>query len=222
MKKVIFFDFDGVIVDSSLVKHNAFLSTISTLGKSELKSLLDLALKTDLVGAERSKVADWVTKKTAGQISRELFLYTFSSQLEQVKDKITLTEGVLSFLPWIQSIKIQSYIVSAAPRHDIERVLGNFQLTSLFQDIFSSDAGSKEECLSNFFSHTYIQADECFFYGDMPSDFYAANKYHIPFIRIESHLGNLCNWPLTSFRTVKNFLLEKDYFLCNDFFDRGN
>ena len=192
--KVLIFDFDGVIVESSQIKHDCFLHAASKLGGDKIRSELDLALRTKLVGAERSRVADWFVKKTEGRVHKETYLQEFVSQLKSLEAKICLVPGFLDFFKK-QVVNAKAAIVSAAPKSDILRIL-DLQGVSphLFTSIQGSEDGTKVEGIRKVLQELQVPSQDCVFYGDMPSDYEAAKECGVPFVRVESAMGRHCVW----------------------------
>lgn len=208
------FDFDGVIVESTRMKHELFLQLAVSHGFPMVEAL-DHALKTILVGAERTCVAEWIVSQKR-EFPVALFLASFADQVRANDDTLTLTVGFREFLEQLNRQDKKSYIVSSAPKADILRILGKFEVnTNQFSGIFGGE--NKQDILSSLLKTNSTPPGNCIFFGDMPSDFIAAINCRIPFCRVESFMGGFCSWPDSLMHSISNFSwsvkLQK---LCTD------
>ncbi|APJ04579.1 HAD family hydrolase [Silvanigrella aquatica] len=205
MYRHIFLDFDGVIVDSTKLKHDTFISLVED-EKKGMDSILDNLLKNKLIGAERNIICKWIIENTDSDKSIEKLTYKFAKKIDRKILELNLTEG---FKEFINSIKNKNYtnlsIISNAPMNDIISYLNFFSISNEFTYIVGFEEGiSKADRIFRIMNKIILSSDECLFIGDTPSDFLAAKKCNISFIRIESFLGNNCLWD-EKILTCKNF-----------------
>ena len=202
----VFFDFDGVLVTSAMVKVEAFVKAAELLAGKDFAQKLDHAIDHELLGAERVVIADWVFKKTGGKVAQEDFLRTFVKILHESEGKIQFTEGCEDFLDLLGKKKIPFSIISAAPRGDILEHLKRLGMDSgLFREISGSEQGKKTEILKQTLQDEGLEPGLCVYFGDMPSDAKAAGACGVPFIRIRSPLGERCAWPEGDWEVYANF-----------------
>lgn len=201
-----FFDFDGVIVDTTKIKHQLFINIALEQGFKDI-GRLDDALKTKLVGAERKQVASWI-KDQAPCFSTEAFLRAFASETKSIEKNLTLTAGFSAFIDLLQKNKVNYYIISSAPWDDIIRMLTFFKIdTEKFSGIYGG--GRKQKILAEILKTEVKKPTNCIFFGDMPSDQEVATTLDVPFCRVRSHIGNLCSWNGSVSETITNFRITK-------------
>ncbi len=191
--QLVIFDFDGVIVESSEVKHHCFLLTASEFVDAEIVKKLDLALYKELVGAERSRIADWLVNESG--LDKEKFLQNFAKNLAEKEEEIEVVEGMKEFLESLVSEKKRLAIVSAAPKGDILRILKRVGIDAgMFCSILGSEDGKKVQSLRQVLAKCALSPEQAVFYGDMPSDYAAAQQCGIPFVRVHSLMGVRSEW----------------------------
>ena len=204
--KIVFFDFDGVIVDTTKIKHDLFVSIAEDLAPG-IGAHLNHALLGELTGAERSKVSIWLKEKTNNKISPNVFLTLFDLGLKVKDIEVKFSPGFEEFFARLLDDGVAAFIVSAAPESDIKRVLKGLKFDfEQFAGIFGSGFGSKQEMMLKLLEKNNSSASDSMFYGDMPSDLLAAERAEIPFIRVESFIGNTISWPHSNFTTIKDFI----------------
>jgi len=200
------FDFDGVITDTTERKFQAFLGAVDALAP-RLHDPLDRALSTDLIGADRGRVAKWVAALAGPDFSEQLFLQKYAGCLALQEHLATATSGVVDFLSTITARAKWMGIVSAAPRVEILRVLAQLAINAEdFRAISGANEGSKRASLEAILAETQVNAADCVFFGDMPSDLKVAEELGVRFYRVESFLGKRCAWPAGNYLTIKDFM----------------
>jgi len=187
--RVHFFDFDGVIADSARIKHQAFLDTIDEL-LEEFKSSFSNALKSELIGVGRAKVAEWTELVAKQTFTKDRWLETFNSNLEDSQRSIEEIPGVVRYIEHLSRSCKNCIIISSAPKKGILNFLECLSLDSEhFYEIHGIESGSKKEIMTKLMSKLNVLPSDCCFYGDMPTDAKAASDLNVPFVRVKSYPG---------------------------------
>lgn len=203
--KLVIFDFDGVIADSTFIKHHAFLKVASLYG-TNLSENLDFALRNVLIGAERTQVVAWIKQNHLPELDEVEFLSKFKIELEEKKPLIKPTPGVKEFLNLLHDLNIEKIILSSAPSTFINDTLTTFAIVdSQFKKIYTSDHGKKDEIMEKIIRESDLKSENILFIGDMPSDFKVAMPLNIPFVKIVSFVGKSCKWPRLDIPEITNF-----------------
>lgn len=213
MYKHIFLDFDGVIVDSTELKHNAF-TFLAEEEKKGMGIVLDSLLRTKLIGSERNVVCKWISDNCNPNKTIDELSFKFANLIDGKILNLSLVEG---FKEFIKNIKykngINLSIVSNAPKNDIVSYLNLYSILNEFSDIIGFEEGvTKADRIFRLMQKMNLSSSQCLFIGDTPSDYLASKKCNISFIKIESFLGNICLWE-DNIETCKNFLEINKHFL---------
>lgn len=193
--ELIIYDFDGVIVATAGLKHGAYLETLAFFN-DQLVDGLDQALKTELVGCERRKVAEWVEVRSPSTKSDD-FLIRFQNVLDRAKPSIQIVDGFLEFQYCATSGRIPQFIVSAAPADEIKEILHLKGISpGTFVRIFGQEDGTKSSAIRRLLEEQGItDPSRVWFFGDMPSDLAASSDSGVKFFRIDNPLAALSAWP---------------------------
>ncbi|RYZ80473.1 MAG: hypothetical protein EOP04_25815 [Proteobacteria bacterium] len=183
------FDFDGVIADTARIKFEAFEQTLDSL-YSDFRRSYGNALRSELIGVGRSKVAGWVESHVKDAFLSKDWLNKFADFLENRVLDVQAIPGAHEYIRRLSQSGKLNLIVSSAPRADILEALTKLEIpTDLFMFVHGVEAGSKTEVVDALIREKKLVPAECFFYGDMPSDARAAQNLGVRFIRIRSEPG---------------------------------
>lgn len=183
--QAVFFDFDGVLVDSTELKTQAFY----TLFKEYPLEAVD-------------KIVAY--HKQHGGVSRVLKIrYAFESILKQPLEEERLkvlakryedlvVQRVIS-APWIAGAKetLESllddyplFLISGTPQPELQTIINNRNMCHYFREVLGSPV-TKIEHLHNLLSCYSLSPYDCVFVGDAHTDMHAAETHEIPFIGIQ-------------------------------------
>jgi HAD superfamily hydrolase (TIGR01549 family) len=183
--QAVFFDFDGVILDSVDVKTKAFAKMFRQYGHDVEKMVVEYHLKN-------------------GGVSRfDKFRYFYNEILkkpiddEKIKELSTefsnlVIDGVLAapFMPGaketlvnLNNKRISCYIVSATPHEEINHLVEKKGLKKYFKEVHGSPQKKGEIC-REIISRNKYNPQKCLFVGDAMSDFDAACNNGIYFLGI--------------------------------------
>ena len=174
--KNIFFDFDGVIVDSNKSKEINIEIAIKKNCKKLRKIKDSILFFNKYAGVGRQeKLQKFFEKKTVDNI-----MLDYEKLCNEFYDLSVPTKGALNFIEKIYkfSEKTNLYILSGGEKKEIERFLCRNNMLHFFKDILSS-----EDSKTNHLKKKSSSKDDIFF-GDSFSDFKAAKNTLIQFIYV--------------------------------------
>lgn len=183
--QAIFFDFDGVLVDSNKIKVQAFY---------------------DLFNAFDDTVADEIVKyhQQHGGISRVVKIqYAFDTIIQQpltttqlndlaqtyselVVDQVIQANwiaGAEEFLTLMHG-RVPIFLISGTPQGELIRVVQARKMAYFFDDILGSPV-KKPIHINTLLTKHQLQAQSCVFIGDASTDYHAAKQHQMPFIGIQ-------------------------------------
>lgn len=184
-KSQIFFDFDGVLVDSYISKENIYLNAFhSALPEIDLKELKRCLRQT--AGRPRLKKISEVLE----MLSQRRRFDEISALKLSLKDMVDT--HMKSIIPPIdrdahyvlQALRDSGkymYILTAAPSADVERILRFYGIDDYFVNIFAPPL-EKHVHLTRLFNDNHLMSDESILIGDSFSDYTSAQAVSIDFI----------------------------------------
>ena len=185
--KLVFFDFDGVVLDSVPIKTRAFGELFAEYGATIRQQAVDYHL-------------------AHGGISRfEKFRYYFrellhkplsEGELERLGLRFTeLTMSMLLAAPFISGIEatlaelktsgIPAVVASGTPQDDLDRILRERELGEYFVEAHGSPQ-TKVSIVEAVCSRYGVEPKECVFVGDAMTDHDAARNFPMPFLGVSS------------------------------------
>lgn len=194
--KALIFDFDGVILESSDIKTEAFLELFKEYPQYQ-QAILEYHIEHQ--GITRFKKFRWIYKTL---LNRE-YDETIEQQLGEafsaiVFDKIMkapFVPGALELLKKMES-KMPAFIASGTPDSELIKILENRNLDHFFSAVYGSDL-KKEEIIQKIKKEYHFNSSEIVFVGDAVSDFKAAMSENLHFVARDTP-------PMTNFWAEKN------------------
>lgn len=181
LKVLIFFDFDGTIVDSAEAKLQSFLSIFSFLGKEDRKIVNQYLV--DFQGIPREVKFKHIYQDILNKDIGTKDLINLSNKLDNLINKNIGTPKTLGdidhFLDQFQSFA-KFYIVSAAPHQEIISTLKKTGLDDYFEEIYGSEIPKAKAMLKVISTHA--SSSISFMVGDTINDLAAAKEANVSFI----------------------------------------
>jgi phosphoglycolate phosphatase-like HAD superfamily hydrolase len=179
-KKVVVFDFDGVIVDSNKIKYDAFFAIWSGhVSKYRVKESL-------LIGGDRTKVIGrlYESSDKSSHIDYKLehLVNKYSKIVHEEILKIGVSKNVLNFL---MNTNKKIFINSATPQIELIQLCNDLKINQYFAGIFGSPK-SKKANFNIIFDNYNTTFEQIAFFGDMQSDQDVADEMNIDFYKIFS------------------------------------
>ncbi|MBS0185068.1 MAG: HAD family hydrolase [Proteobacteria bacterium] len=181
--KVLFLDFDGVVVESTHIKTDAFYDVYLPYGKKIAEKAKEHHLKHQ--GVNRSKKFEAIHQlflnKSCPSEEREQLSQQFSEIVFEKILKAPLVEGVIDFLEKMKAHNIPTFLLSATPHEELIKICQEKHLSHYFKGIYGSPYEKSE--IGTKLIHQYgFKRKDIFFIGDSISDFNAASKIDVNFI----------------------------------------
>ena len=183
--QAIFFDFDGVVLDSVNVKTKAFARMFRQYGPGVEKSVVDYHLNNG--GISRFEKFRYyyehiLHRPIDDQKINELAEEFSSLVLENVLNS-PFIPGVLETLNQLKKENIPAYIVSGTPQDEINTIVVRKKLGRFFQKVYGSPR-QKDEIIRDILETNGYGEKNCLFIGDAMTDFAAAQKTGVCFLGI--------------------------------------
>ena len=184
-KKLIIFDFDGVIAISNHIKTEAFAELYEKYGKDIVNKVVSHHLLNQ--GKSRYEKIRYYHSNFLKIILKENELNMVAENFSKlVKEKVILSEfipGVIKFLNYCKKNKIICAVNTATPEIEIREIIIKKKINEFFQIILGSPS-NKFENLKKIIEATDIDKKETLFFGDALSDYKSALEADIDFIGI--------------------------------------
>lgn len=202
MTKAVIFDFDGVILESAVIKTKAFEAVVDGYPKAQADEFV--AYHMSHMGISRhvkfryfieeilhEEYTDEAEKKLA-----ELFEHIV---FEQVM-KCPFVPGAEEFLKRNYQ-KYDFYIASGTPDEEMHRIVAGRGLKKYFKGIYGTPL-KKTEIITCIIEKNEYSKDEVYFVGDANTDLNAANETGLHFI------GRLTDENKEDFKEVENIVTD--------------
>ena len=182
MIKAIFYDFDGVILDTVEIKGEAFIQLFKNLDNFNEAKIIDYHAKNGgMPRYEKIKnIHEIILNK---KISNEHLL-----KLCDEYSKIVF-ENLLS-ADWIEGSKnfirnhnkeYKQFIISAAPEFEINKIVSKKNIRPFFIEVLGSPK-NKVDHINDLLDKYNLKCFEVLFIGDSIHDYYASDKTEVNFI----------------------------------------
>lgn len=182
MIKSVFFDFDGVIVESIDIKTKAFGKLFEREGKDISQKVVEYHLAN--MGVSRFDKFKYIYKNF---LKRELDKATFKSLCDGFS-RLVVEEVIRA--PYVRGAeefltkyfkKYLFFVVSATPQKEIEEIIKSRGINDFFRKVYGSPA-SKGEAVKDVLTNYYIKPSEAVYVGDALSDYEASRANGLKFV----------------------------------------
>lgn len=181
MSSAVFFDFDGVILESSDIKTEAFVTLFESMPE-HLEAIKNHHLSN--MGISRFEKFAWIyrellNKKLTDEESRRL-----GDEFSRiVYNKVLQAPFVHGALELLQSLKGKKslFIASGTPEAELQKIVEERNLAPYFYEVLGAPK-SKTEIVNSMIAKYELNRSECWFIGDASTDFEAATQTSIKFI----------------------------------------
>ncbi len=184
--KLVFFDFDGVVLDSANIKTKAFPQVFEDYPE-HLEAITQYHI--DNQGISRYEKFDWFYRELLGkEITAEESENLGNRFSEIVLNEVLKTSfipGALELLNYLKTSGIRCVVASGTPYRELHTIVEKRELNTYFEEVWGSPK-SKESIVNDCLHRFEIKADEALFLGDATTDFYAAQKTQVNFQAVNS------------------------------------
>jgi HAD superfamily hydrolase (TIGR01549 family) len=209
--RAIVLDFDGVVVESNNIKHQAFSELFKEYPEHYEQMMRYHRAHDHTSRHDKFKyIVENVLKQEYTQQHADRMATRFA---ELTRDKIIrcpFVDGADDFIQHFFSDKYPLYIASATPLDELKVILKTRGLLRYFKGVYGAPL-SKKQMLSNVIRKEKILPKEVLFIGDSFDDYKVAKDAGVSFIaRISDY--NFKEVEVTSFKTmseIKSYLLKE-------------
>jgi phosphoglycolate phosphatase-like HAD superfamily hydrolase len=180
--KTIVFDCDGVVLDSNVVKTEAYFRTAKNLGATDAQAqaLVDYHVK--LGGISRYHKFDWylreVLHKPVTEAAVQVLLDAFSKELEEGLMQCDLAKGLFDLR---EKTDANWLILSGGDQQEIRALFDKRKIARMFDGGLFGSPDNKDEVLAREKANGNIQLPALFI-GDSKYDHQAATKAGLDFV----------------------------------------
>ena len=179
--EAIFFDFDGVLVDSVSIKLAAYQEIFKPYGNAAVEEITKYHLANG--GIDRYRKIEYILKKFSIPISN---LDPLADQFsELVKQKVIQCPAIPEMIGLAMDyyLKIPLFIVSGTPEEELKEIVEKRSWAHYFKEIKGSPA-SKPEITSYLLKKYNLNNLMCIFIGDANTDFQTARECKLWFLGV--------------------------------------
>lgn len=186
MKKALFFDFDGVILDSVNIKTEAFRTMFSQYGDDIAQKIVDYHQHHG--GISRYKKFEWAYSELLGEKltpeKKDELGVVFSRLVLESVLNAPFISGVIQFIQHYRDDYLL-FVVSGTPHEELENVLMHKGIFELFDSVHGSPE-SKVEIVEKLSARHGINKKASWFFGDAGTDLKAARHHGMRFVLVKS------------------------------------
>lgn len=183
--QAVFFDFDGVIVDSAPIKTAAFAKMFRKYGLDIERRVVDYHLAHQGISrfdkfryAYENILNVSIDQTTLTMLGQEFSRLVLSSVIASPQ-----IPGIMENLIELHSLQIPAYVVSGTPNEEIQYIVRMKQLNHYFAAVYGSPP-QKIDILRNIIAQNNYAALNCLFLGDSLTDFEAAREASVKFLGV--------------------------------------
>lgn len=188
MIEAIFFDFDGVLVESIDIKTKAFAKLFEHEDEDVVKKVIEYHLNN--TGVSRYDKFKYIYKEILNRVLDDnefrILCNKFADNVIDAVIKVSFVKGAKEFLENYAS-KYQCFVVSATPQEELERIIQKRNMYHFFRAVYGAPK-KKSDAVRDVLRKGKINPRNAIYVGDAISDFNAAQNNSVHFIaRINSN-----------------------------------
>ncbi len=187
----IFFDFDGVILNSTSIKTETFRNMFSEFGDEIEKKVTEHHLAHG--GISRVEKISTYYAEFLNQPLSELELMEKCTEFSnRVKDRVVASQWIPGAESFLQKHhrRFPLFVVSGTPIEELTEIVERRNMSHYFKRVLGSPI-KKPIHIKQLADEYEFNLDRCIFIGDAMTDYHAAKETGTPFIGIEG----FCRFP---------------------------
>jgi phosphoglycolate phosphatase-like HAD superfamily hydrolase len=179
---VVFFDFDGVILESSGVKTCAFAELFQELSSGSIETILEHHRNN--MGISRNHKFEWIYENVlkaplSRQKRAELGCRFSAIVLQQILDAPMVPGAEVTLKALYENVPL--YVVSGTPQEELDYIVNRRGLRRFFRGVYGSPR-TKPEVIRELLGIHSIPPAAALLIGDAPSDYRAATETGVRFL----------------------------------------
>ena len=185
-KKIIIYDFDGVICESVHIKTEAFLALYEEYSTDIKNQIKEYHLEHG--GISRFKKIKYfesnILKKPVSNEKIEILSNKFSCL---VKDKVIKSKYILGAREFLEnhSNYYKQYICTGTPEDEILEIADQKGISNFFDGIYGSPT-IKVDIINKILKENHASPQDCIFFGDAMTDYNASLACNVLFVGIKN------------------------------------
>lgn len=186
--QAIFFDFDGVIIDSTLTKTQAFYSLFAGFDDDIVDQVV--AYHQQHGGISRVEKIDYAHHNIIGKKLEAAEVAQWAARYsELVFEKVIGVEWIPGAKEFLETKPegLPCFVISGTPEDELRRVLERRGISNHFSEILGSPV-RKPNHIRKILSGYQLSAKRCVFVGDALTDYNAAYETGLHFIGIQGEV----------------------------------
>jgi len=208
-RDAIFFDFDGVILDSVDVKTRSFAEMFKVYGEEIERQVVNYHLTHG--GISRFEKFRYfyenflhlsISEDELQGLGEEFSRITFAGVVNS-----SFIDGALDALATLKEKKILSFVVSGTPQDELGKIVSIKKISHFFAEVHGSPR-TKSEILLDIMSRFALTKEKCLFVGDAMTDYDAASAVGIDFLGVVA-LNKVSPFPENTKCCTSLVLLQK-------------
>jgi HAD superfamily hydrolase (TIGR01549 family) len=187
--QAIFFDFDGVIVDSSATKTEAFRTLFGNYDSEIIEEAV--AYHRLHGGISRIEKIRYVHQEILKFPLAEKDLAVWAERYSKlVVDKVIDADWIAGAKEFLDDIPgmLPVFLISGTPEKELKYIVEQREMTSCFQEVLGSPT-RKPNHIRCILSKYRLNPEQCVFVGDALTDFSAAQETGLSFVGIQGEIN---------------------------------
>ncbi len=184
----IFFDFDGVLVDSTATKTNAYREIFKPYGPEIVSKIVAHHQRHGGISrVEKIKYAhNSIIEDSSSEAEIEKHVQKYSDLVFEKVVRVRWIPGAEEFVKQhFQHIPL--FIISGTPEVELVEVVKRRDMAHYFREVLGAPI-KKPEHIRSLVDRYQLEIGNCFFIGDALTDYHAARETGMPFIGIQSEV----------------------------------
>tara|TARA_B100001123_G_scaffold295559_1_gene329551 strand:- start:1473 stop:2150 length:678 start_codon:yes stop_codon:yes gene_type:complete len=187
-----FFDFDGVLADTAIIKAELFIELLNDLTPKETQSILDYCIREGGVPRREKFIHIYkeLLNRPFNDASIENLCNEFTKKIVGHVLDSPLVPGALDTLENLPK-SVKAFVISGTPHSEINFICDEMDITQYFESVCGSPQ-SKSDWILNLLSQYSIPRKDAWMIGDSMTDLNAARLTSVGFVGVDVHqLGYL-------------------------------
>lgn len=187
--QAIFFDFDGVIVDSNAIKTEAFRSLFEKYDQGLVAEIIDYHRQNGGISrVEKIRYAyQHIIKQHLSDKGLKACAEAYSEMVTEKVIAIEWIDGAKDFLDNKQT-NLPMFVVSGTPEDELQYIIERREMSGYFQKVLGSPI-KKPDHIRNILTEFRFNPECCAFVGDALTDLRAADETGLHFIGVQGEVA---------------------------------
>jgi phosphoglycolate phosphatase len=181
--QAVFLDFDGVVVESTTIKTEAFYEIYLSYGREIAEKAKEFHLAHQgITRAIKFREIHWQFLRKRCEIDEQNRLSERFAEIVFAKIlECPMVDGIIDFLETSRAKNIPAFLLSATPQKELELICCKRGLSQFFKTMYGAPY-TKTEAGESLLKQYNLNPDQAIFVGDSLSDYEAASALGISFI----------------------------------------